>query len=264
MVRRDRHEASVRLLPDEERQHRQGGHAEDHRNGDGDDAWRRCFVRLGLTRAGEAERYRKDETTSGLEPGCRVDVLNPGQRLPCGIEREAQIEAVNRSGAIGKRKIMVEPVVVAGAHQNLRELVSQHVGHRCPVKRRVGQQPAAPSQRPGVGPGVIVDAAQRAILLQVEDAAAGHARDADERKALPGADVERALAAIPVAGEYERLCLGDVKAPWASRRASTSSRSQCSSRCASARRGRDSVSRTHNAAMRGRAFIEMIVSAICQ
>ena len=32
-------------------------------------------------------------------------------------------------------------------------------------------------------------------------------------KALPGTDVELALAAIPVAGEDDRVCLGDVKAP---------------------------------------------------
>jgi hypothetical protein len=65
-----------------------------------------------------------------------------------------------------------------------------------------------------------------------------------EQTTAAGGGVELALAAVPVAVEDHRVRLGDAKASGGIQTASTSSRSQCSSRCASALPGSDSIRRT--------------------
>ena len=80
-------------------------------------------------------------------------------------------------------------------------------------ERWIRGQPAAPTQRPTVAEGVLVDVVEPAILderdsrpeLQIETFHPG------KLERLPRPQIERAFAAVPVAVEYDCLLLGDVK-----------------------------------------------------
>jgi hypothetical protein len=143
----------------------------------------------------------------------RVDVKRLCS-LPQRVQRQLQLETVDHPRAIGKCKIVIEQVAaVSGLPENSRQLVAQFIAKRRVVERRVGCQAAAPAKRLAVGPRIVVDVGEMRILGQRLPPGGGVQIESAEDQSLSRSDVECPLTAIPVAGEHQRLGLGDLQKP---------------------------------------------------
>src|SRR5262249_57377915 len=96
------------------------------------------------TRSAEAQRQLQHKARPWSQVAGGVDVAYRFRRLPCRIEREPQLETSDRSGAIGKGKVVIEEIFVAVVEQNARQVVTQLVAEWRPGKGRVGGEPAPP------------------------------------------------------------------------------------------------------------------------
>ena len=98
-----------------------------------------------------ARSFARFEGTGG------VSISKIAQRLPYGIENQTQRKARDRTGPIRKCEIVIDPILLPHLSQGFRKACNAGRKSAACRKRRVGRQTAAPSKRPGVGPGKLVD-----------------------------------------------------------------------------------------------------------
>ena len=87
-------------------------------------------------------------------------------RLPGGVEVEIQRKAIDCAGAIRESEIVINAILLVVLEQNSGKLVMQDIRKLRVCKRRIRGQSAAPSKRPAIGPGEVVDIIRYSGLVQ--------------------------------------------------------------------------------------------------
>lgn len=214
VTRRERGEAAEPVLPHREtHEEEQGADREE-----GEERVACPLVRTvadcgGRSRA-EIPQWERDHVSlAGRERGHLVAAREDGAGRPDGVECERHRDRVDHPLAVCEGEVMVEeeaPLLLR--QEDVRERVLERVGDAGVVERRVRREPAAPAEPRARGPVELVHVREVA-LHELPLARAVGPGDARERELLSRSKVERALPAVPVAGEAHDLLLADVQAP---------------------------------------------------
>lgn len=147
-----------------------------------------------------------DESFARLQVARRTDERR-GDAAPCAIDLQPQREGLDHPGAIREKEVVIEAIEAIASLKNAAEPIADAIGDRGVLERRVRRQPASPAQD-SVPQQVLADPGEIAHEER-DDLAVVEPLDAEELELLAVANVERALAAVPVAIEDERLRLGN-------------------------------------------------------
>ncbi len=153
-----------------------------------------------------------DDALPRRESGA-LDVGGKSRRgLPHGIERQVEREPLDLAAPVRKSKVVREQVFAAARDENVGERVFQTVQDGGVVERWVGGTAATPLERRAVAPGILIHLGEIPFdELALRSRVGSHARDPVELQLLAQGDVELPLAAVPGAGEDDRLVFADME-----------------------------------------------------